>query len=315
MEIVKEFTAETLFDLAIAQENFEIKKVGLAITTKSNTQLTLTTIDPKGLSHYTKFHIVTRPDDTISVGFDKETLYSLTDFQAMLKSHQQGVTITLGLPKDSLLLKVIISYEVIGELLSYFSESILPQFLSQAPMKIAYSTRVNNGQWKLPDYFNQEIINNIEFKGFQQNSLPGSLNNRIVLLNENVSTSGQIILDISPSVEYEEVGKEFQTQSLPSILVRRLDPDNIRQFYNIHLAQDQSYEIVVLGAEESVSSAIAQCLVKYIKDNSSVHLPLFDINLSLDVTSGLIIIRTDRLIKGSLPQVKFEITTRNLCPI
>lgn len=314
MRIVKTFSGDELHRLAIAQNKSEIERRGLGITAKIDSSLTLPQINPEGVLRYTNFEIITSLLEKISVGFDSKTLYPLQDFQSLLVGHLGPLTITLGLPQDVVLNKVSVEYEVPGSILSYFSENILPLHLSKCSVRTTHTTRINNGEWILPKYFDKNIVKEAHFKGFGGDIIPCVINDRKITLDQNiVNTEGQMILNISPSVKYEGVEEEFLLQSLPSILVRRMSPENMRQSLTISQIRDQSYEIITISEEEKISEAIAEQLLVYIKENSTVHLPLFDLEFDLGVTSLLTIVRSDRFIKGSLPQVKFQVTARNIC--
>ncbi|MDJ0579646.1 hypothetical protein [Crocosphaera sp.] len=313
MRIVKTFSGNELYRLAIAQGKFEIEKRGLGITAKIDSSLTLPQINPEGVLQYTNFEIITSLNDKILIGFEPSLLHSLADFQSLLVRHLGALTITLGLPQDVVLNKVYVEYEVPGSILSYFSENILPLHLSKCFLRTTHATRINNGEWILPKYFDKNIVKEAHFKVYGGDIIACVINDRKITLDQNIAnTEGQMILNISPSVKYEGVEEEFLLQSLPSILVRRMSPDNMRQSLSISQIRDQPYEIIIISEEEKISEAIAEQLVVYMKENSTVHLPLYDLEFDLDVTSLLSIVRSDRFIKGSLPQVKFQVTARNI---
>ena len=308
MQIIRTFNNQELSEKAVTQP---IIRLGNVLYAKEDAQIVLDSINPLW-SHTYQWLDVEPFNTSVTISLDGETFYDLATLQPQLKQTQNALTLTLKLPKQSQLKQISLCYDVDGDLLDYVSRFQLPKLLQQAPIEIAISDRLQGRRWVLPDYFDETIVKGGTFCPFTGGSYPGTLGNRCLFFNTQAE-HGQIKLQMNPTIEYEDVQQMFQIQSLPCVLVRRLEPEKLRFPSGVLQMVDQSFEVVAIAPDESIAYQIALCLLRYLQEQKKLFLPAVNITVGLENLSPIKTVRSDVLIENSLPKVKFNLTIRNLC--
>jgi hypothetical protein len=249
--------------------------------------------------------------------------YSLPVFAEALSHWYEDLQVCLLFRDRILLSEVAIGYEVAGDIRDYLFNYALPDLLS-LPVRLTIPVNVSGGKAAIAYTLTDRLIESAQFK--PDGKAPVAATVKEGICTTSVEGRGILSLFIRPRVEYSESQMLFQISDLPTVLIRRLQLENVRYphetedyFQGSALTRtwstylyDQRFEVLVIAPNEAIASLVSKALHARILGAGGIYLKKFGINVPLVLDSGIEIDQSDRLVVGGLPKATFQAIAKNI---